>query len=53
MRRKSPVLFISSQILLTAKGQEPLVYLHGTKSMSQCEQGGKGHTTPNIGLRWE
>ena len=37
MRRKFPVLFISSQILLTAKGHEPQVYLPCTKGMSQCE----------------
>lgn len=37
MRRKSPVLFISSQTLLTAKGHEPQVYLYGTKGVNQCE----------------
>ena len=37
MRKKPPILFISSQISLSAKGHEPHVYLHGPKGVSQCE----------------
>lgn len=34
MRKKLPMLFVSSQILFPAKGHEPHVYLHGTKGES-------------------